>query len=77
MNTFEENYELAAYRTLTTVCELYPHSKQHLIESLLQFDYTKMIDWALEDGLYDERIRDFLLPFKNWLREKQKIKITE
>ena len=77
MNTFEENYDLAAYRTLTTVCELYPHIKQHLIESLLQFDYTKMIDWALKDGLYDEKTKYFLLPFENWLREKHKIKITE
>jgi len=77
MKNFEENYNLAAYRTLTTVCELYPDKKQHLVESLLQFDYTKMIDWALEDGLYDDMTRDFLLPFESWLIEKQKIKIIE
>ncbi|MCV0399667.1 MAG: glycosyltransferase family 4 protein [Nitrosarchaeum sp.] len=72
-NTFEEDYEVAAYRTLTTVCELYPDSKQRLIESLLQFDYSKMISWALEDGLYDEKTRDFLLPFESWLNKQNTI----
>lgn len=71
MKNFEENYDLAAYRTLTTVCELYPDKKQHLVESLLQFDYTKMIDWALEDGLSDDATRYFLLPFENWLTKNQ------
>ncbi len=72
MKNFEERYDLAAYRTLTTVCELYPDKKQHLVESLLQFDYTKMIDWALEDGLNDDVTRDFLLPFENWFIKKIK-----
>jgi glycosyltransferase involved in cell wall biosynthesis len=69
---FDDNYDLAAFRTLTTICELFPDSKQFLIESLLQFDYKKMIDWALEYGLKNPQTRDFLKPFEYWLNNPQK-----
>ena len=73
IENFEDSYDLAAFRTLTTICELFPNSKQSLVESLLQFDYTKMIDWALEFGLKDPQIQDFLKPFEDWLIKHQQI----
>lgn len=68
-DNFEENYDLAALRTLTTICEMFPTLDQHLVDSLLKFDYKKMIRWALQDGIYEEHTRDFLLPFKKWFEK--------
>ena len=70
---FEKNFEVSASRTLSTVCELFPDIKQHLIEHLLQFDFTKLSQWALEEGLSNEKTKHFLLPLENWLRDKSKI----
>jgi hypothetical protein len=77
MVNFEKNYEIAAYRTLTTVCEIFPDKKQFLIESLLRFNYTKMIDWALEYGLEDPKTKDFLKPFEGWFNEQQKTVLVD
>ena len=74
---FEKNHEIAAYRTLTTVCEIFPDKKQFLIESLLRFNYTKMIDWALEYGLEDPKTKDFLKPFEGWFNEQQKTVLVD
>ena len=46
-----------------------------MLESLLTFDYSKMVDWALKDGLSDENTKDFLLPLENWLRNKSENKV--
>ena len=70
---FENNFELSARRTLATVCQIYPDKNQYLIDSLLSFDYLKMINWALEHGLSDTKTRDFLLPIQSWLRNKSEI----
>ena len=43
MKNFDEFYDLAAYRTLVTVCDFFPDKKQNLILSLLKFDYTDLI----------------------------------
>ena len=72
---FQKNFEVSARRTLATVCELYPHKNQRMIESLLTFDYSKMVDWALKDGLSNESTKDFLLPLESWLRNKSKKKV--
>jgi glycosyltransferase involved in cell wall biosynthesis len=72
---FQKNFEVSARRTLATVCELYPHKNQRLLESLLTFDYSKMADWALKDGLSDEKTKDFLLPLESWLRNKSENKV--
>ena len=72
---FQKNFEVSARRTLATVCELYPHKNQRMVESLLTFDYSKMVDWALKDGLSNESTKDFLLPLESWLRNKSKKKV--
>jgi glycosyltransferase involved in cell wall biosynthesis len=72
---FQKNFEVSARRTLATVCELYPHKSQRLLESLLIFDYSQMADWALKDGLSDETTKDFLLPLETWLRNKSENKV--
>ncbi len=72
---FQKNFEVSARRTLATVCELYPHKSQRLIESLLTFDYSKMADWALKEGLSNQNTKDFLLPLESWLRNKSKNKV--
>ena len=72
---FKKNFEVSARRTLATVCELYPHKSQRMLESLLTFDYSKMVDWALKDGLSDDKTKDFLLPLETWLRNKSENKV--
>ena len=70
---FQKAYDIAAYRTITTVCMLFADKERGVfIQSLLRFDYSKVIQWALEYGLNDSRSRDFLIPFKNWLEQQSK-----
>ena len=70
MKNFDKFYELAAYRTLVTVCDFFPDKKQNLILSLLKFDYNDMIKWANDFGLDNPMTKDFLLPFEEWLNNK-------
>ena len=68
---FNDSYELAAYRTLTTVIELFAEEqKDVLFQSLLNFNYQKIITWSIEYGLSMSQCKDFLLPFKDWLLSK-------
>lgn len=63
---FFDNIDLAAYRTLATVCEILP--ELHMIrKDLLAANYSPIISWALEHGLENPSINDFLIPFKDWL----------
>jgi glycosyltransferase involved in cell wall biosynthesis len=67
MNNFEYFYDLAAYRTLVSVCDFFPDEKQNMILSLLRFDYNDLINWAINYGLDNPMSKDFLLPFEEWL----------
>lgn len=68
--SFEEDYDKAAYRTLVTVCEITPGLRDTAAQDLLKFDFKRIIMWALEVGLKDPDVKDFLIPFKSWLVEK-------
>lgn len=70
MENFDSSYDVAAFRTLTTVCELFPEENQNLIMSLLKFDFNSLLQWAIHVGLRNENTRDFLLPLKSWLEQK-------
>ena len=70
---FNENYDVAAHRTLATVIELFATDKKDILtQSLLNFDYSKIISWAVEYGLLMPQCKDFLYPFKDWLISKNK-----
>ena len=66
---FENDYDSAAYRTLTTVCQIHPDLKMSASQDLLEFDYSRIIKWALEVGLEDLEVQDYLIPLKSWLKE--------
>ena len=66
---FENDYDSAAYRTLTTVCQIHPDLKVSAIQDLLEFDYSRIIKWALEVGLEDSQVQDYLIPLKSWLEK--------
>ena len=68
MKNFDHFYDLAAYRTLVSVCDFFPDKKQNMILSLLRFDYNDLINWAINYGLDNPMTRDFLLPFEEWLK---------
>ena len=70
MDNFEKQYELAAYRTLVSVCDMFPDPKQNMIDSLLCFDYLDLLDWAINHGLKNVKTSDFLLPFADWYYNK-------
>jgi len=70
INNFEKQYELAAYRTLVSVCDMFPDPKQNLINSILCFDYLDLLDWAKNHGLKNSFTKDFLLPFADWYYHK-------
>ena len=70
MKNFDKFYDLAAYRTLVTVCDFFPDKNQNLLLSLLKFDYNDLIKWANDFGLDNTDTKDFLLPFEEWLNNK-------
>ena len=66
---FENDYNSAAFRTLTTVCQIHPDLKITATNDLLEFDYSRIIKWALEVGLKDSQVQDYLIPLKSWLEK--------
>ena len=64
---FEKSYEISAYRTLTTICQMNPQLYNLSVQDLLEFDYSRIIDWAVESGLENPNFGDYLAPFKEWL----------
>ncbi|WP_220462846.1 glycosyltransferase [Nitrosopumilus sp. b2] len=70
MENFEKQYELAAYRTLVSVCDMFPDPKQNLIDSILRFDYYDLLSWAVNYGLKNSKTKDFLFPFADWYYTK-------
>jgi len=68
---FDENIDLAGYRTLVTICEISPNLRNLTIQDLLEFDFSRIINWALEQGIIDSDMKDFLIPFKGWLKTKR------
>lgn len=64
---FDKSFEISAYRTLTTVCEIIPELRATAVQDLLEFDYSRIIRWAVEVGLKNPYVSDFLIPFKDWL----------
>ena len=70
MFDFDSQYELAAYRTLVTVCDTFPDKDHPLLFSLLKLDYPKLLEWAADYGLHNSKTKDFLIPFENWIYKK-------
>ena len=66
---FENDYDSAAFRTLTTVAQIHPDLKTSASQDLLEFDYSRIIRWALEAGLEDSEVKDYLIPLKPWLEK--------
>ena len=69
-NDFDTDYDLAAYRTLTTVCQIHPYLIDQSRQNLLESDYSKIINWAFTVGLEDEDVKDYLIPLTKWLEER-------
>jgi len=63
---FEENIDVAAHRTIVTVAEMLPELHR-IRRDILEADYSSMISWTLEYGLEHPDVKDFLIPFKDWL----------
>lgn len=63
---FEEKIDVAAHRTIVTVAEMLPELHR-IRRDILEADYSSMISWALEYGLEHPDVKDFLIPFKDWL----------
>ena len=69
--TFSENYDVSAYRTLSTIVEKVPELKEKFLFDLLRFDYSNIISWSIEYGFTHSETKDFLHPFKEWLYSHQ------
>ena len=67
---FESDYDQAAFRTITSVCQVHPDLKISATHDLLEFDYSRIIKWALEVGFEDPYVGDYLIPLKTWLEQK-------
>lgn len=69
---FDENYDLAAFRTLVTISQVgmtNPDLKYTSTADMVQLNFSRMIRWCLEVGIYENSVKDFIYPFKNWLEE--------
>ena len=71
---FDENYDVAAFRTITTIAEVHPELRHVTGPDLLKFDYTRLINWSLNHGLNDPRFRDYLIPQTKMAIELKAIK---
>ncbi|MGH2574564.1 MAG: glycosyltransferase family 4 protein, partial [Ignavibacteria bacterium] len=72
---YDEDYDLAALRTITTVVELDPEF--NLTQDLLKFDYSRAINWSLNYGLKDLFAKDYLEPFKEWMESYSHILLNK
>jgi glycosyltransferase involved in cell wall biosynthesis len=70
MKNFEKNYELAAYRTLASVTDMFPTPNVDTIGALLRFDYLDLLNWAINVGSKSDMTKDFLFPFIDWYKSK-------
>jgi len=70
MENFEKNYDLSAYRTLVSVCDMFPTPNIDLLGPLLRFNYFSLLDWAVKIGSKNSITKDFLSPFADWYKLK-------
>ena len=70
MENFEENFEIAAYRTLVSIADMFPTPNIDLVGPLIRFNYLKLLDWAINVGLKDSKTKDFLFPYADWYKLK-------
>jgi len=70
MKDFEKQYELAGYRTLVSIADMFPTPNVDLVGPLLRFNYYNLFEWAINHGLKNSKTRDFLLPFEEWYKLK-------
>lgn len=64
---YQESLDKAAYRTLATICIITPGLREMSSQDLIEFKYSRIIEWALTVGLEKPDVKDFLTPFKEWL----------
>ena len=69
---FDSSLEIAARRTLVTVCEITPELREITVPHILEFNYEPIVRWANEVGLEKSETREFLLPFKEWIEVNSK-----
>jgi len=67
---FDESYNSSAYRTIATIVETLPKLQQLIRPEIMEFNYKRIISWCLEVGFENPDVKDFLIPFKNWLTSK-------
>tara|TARA_B110000263_G_C14978949_1_gene360598 strand:- start:281 stop:622 length:342 start_codon:yes stop_codon:yes gene_type:complete len=70
MENFEKHYDLSAYRTLVSICDMFPTPNIDTIGALLRFNYLDLLDWAINIGSKDNATKDFLFPFIDWYKSK-------
>jgi len=68
---FDDYYNKSALRTLTTLCLSNPKLKKDFFPSIVKFDFTQLIEWALHEGFKSQTIKDYLIPLKSWMEENQ------
>ena len=66
---FDEQYDLAAIRTIVTATQIHPKLLKIALPDLKKYDLSRIIHWDLEIGFDDPIVGDYLKPFKNWLED--------
>ena len=77
MDNFHKQYDLSAYRTLVSVCDMFPTPNVDVFGSLIRFNYSELIEWAVKFGLKNPITRDFLSPFADWYKIKHEEVVKE
>jgi glycosyltransferase involved in cell wall biosynthesis len=72
---FNDHYDKSAKRTLVTICLSNADLKKKFLHSIIQLNFSDMIEWALNFGLNDPQTSDFLKPLEKWMQENQKTDI--
>lgn len=67
---FKESFEISAYRTMTTIAEINEKLYRKTSQDLLEGNYDRIIEWCKNVGLHDDKYKNYLIPFEDWLYEQ-------
>ena len=65
---FEHDYEIAAKRTIVTMCRI-SHDYDELKQDMLEFNYEKLSHHVLDTKSNNSVLPDLLLPFRHWIEQ--------
>ena len=71
-NNYKKDYTYAFNRTIVTISQL--HQEMDMINDLLQFDNTRILNWIKNNGFEHQDWKYYAIPFKDHILNMEKLK---